>query len=137
MIVKFSAQNFVFMYKIMVRFQKVFGPIVFCYDRHTSLRPQKFSIKFGEWHACIGFIWCEICFLIFQMATKLLYIKFRYSEEATKFWKKSPNFIWRYLGSSTKVVRFFSNLCGLLRLSELYCFLLDDKLSWLTKIHNT
>ena len=45
-----------------------------------------------------------------------VYEKFRYCEKAKKFEKISPPF-FKLLKQSG---RFFSNLCGLLRISELY-----------------
>ena len=56
----------------------------------------------------------------FLTQKRYLELKFRYSEKATKFWKKSPNFIWPYLFSSKRVGRyFFSNFCSSLTISEL------------------
>ena len=50
-----------------------------------------------------------------------IYIKFRYSEKATKVGKHLPNaFDTTYFVSPKKVGDFFANLCSLLRISELY-----------------
>ena len=49
-------------------------------------------------------------------------VKFRYFERATKIKKKSPNLF------AKNIRRFFSNFCGLLRISELY--FLIKKMTW-------
>ena len=47
------------------------------------------------------------------------WVKFRYSEKATKIWNNLP-FFWRYSHSASKIWMIVSNFFGLLRMSELY-----------------
>ena len=79
---------------------------------------------------CVLFFWSWYQLLKVTMYTltgylllvdeiKKLVLNFRYCEKATKFEKKYPTFIWNYLVMSKQSRRFFSKLCGLLRISEL------------------
>ena len=47
------------------------------------------------------------------------WVKFRYSEKATKIWNNLPFFLC-YLHSASKIWKIVSNFFGLLRMSELY-----------------
>ena len=70
-----------------------------------------------EWHnetLCHLFVWNQE-----QDHYTSNSVKFRYCEKATKFEKISHSF-WNYLVTSRQSGRFFSNFCGLLRISELY-----------------
>jgi hypothetical protein len=52
-------------------------------------------------------------------------LKFRYSEKDTRFEKKSISSYLTLLDNVKEIGRFFSKICGLLRMSELYHQALD------------
>ena len=49
----------------------------------------------------------------------LLSLKFRFSEKATKIWKKSSSLFWHLLSKHQNHEEDWTNFCGLLRKSEL------------------